>query len=377
MKQNFQKMALVPLETVNRQSVVSPNERQLSKLDMDMNSVLKRNIPNDQKLKLYRRALSDYIFVHNKVFPNQLSPMKNHTAIDTTDSSSFEHVSPQEYVNEEQNNDVLDDSSIITLDDSSIIPLPENDIPYRTSTPILPTHQDKGEKTIDEIVKNLNKHPEILRWNEGTQEIVYKGAKVPNSNIIDLLSNQIYSSQQPSNPPHGAHEFNAALQEIRNLNYSYESNRKGKQLISKQRRNIAKSPYTRPAVRKPSNDEIQNLIIQALQKPKVVAKNRKRKVVNDSTSSEPLTKQVKLHLRNKRKFEELYGKPPAYLPRKRKALPKVEKPRRPFTEDYIRSKVMQRLTELKKRRTKLNHKNDALKKIRTTLKLKKPKWTTI
>ena len=277
MKQSFQKMKLVPFETVNPQPIISPKERQLSKLDMDVQSVLKQNIPNDQKLKLYRRALNDYIFMHNKVFSNQSVQIKNPTVNDTTDSSSFEHVSPEEYLHQQVNQD--------NFDDSSIIPIPENDMPYRTSTPI-PNQPDDSEKAIDDIVKHVNQHPEILKWDEGTQEIIYKGKNIPNSNIIDLLSNIIYLPQQQNRSPHGAQIFNRALQEIENLNKPFSYEQKAKQL--KKRKSIIKSPYSRPVVKKPSNDEMNNLILQALQRPQMV-KNRKRKI-DDTAISEPLAK---------------------------------------------------------------------------------------
>ena len=64
--------------------------------------------------------------MHHKVFSNQSVQIKVQLLMIKTDSSSFKHVSPAEYLDQRVNQD--------NFDDSSIIPIPENDMPYPTST---------------------------------------------------------------------------------------------------------------------------------------------------------------------------------------------------------------------------------------------------
>ena len=75
-----------------------------------------------------------------------------------------------------------------------------------------------------------------------------------------------------------------------------------------------------------------NLILQTLRRPKMV-KNRKRKIY-DTAILEPSAKQIKLHFLNKRKFDELSGKPTTYFPHK-KALHGVKNRKRKMIDSNI------------------------------------------
>ena len=202
---SFRKMVLVPSEQWSGKPVVHPDQKRLSTLEEQLRDIMSQAIPNDQKLKMYWRILSKYISLHDRLFsataPLQHQPhvgLKKEQSVTTVpgrDLSLQRHLSS----------------------DSDIIPLPRGE--YRTSTPI-PRSPEIQEAKINEIVKSISHHPEILQWDPTTHEMIYRGETVANSNMLDLISN---NAQQPGrfnhqNVPIGASTFSAALNEIGNVN---------------------------------------------------------------------------------------------------------------------------------------------------------------
>lgn len=250
---SFKKMVLVPSEQWSGQTVIHPDQKQLSSLDAQLKEVMTDNLPNDQKLKMYWRILSKYIALHDRLFnattppQQQLQPIHVGIKKDVADVAS-RNVSLMRHLSS----------------DSDIIPLPQGE--YRTSTPIPARSPDIQEAQIDNIVRSIAHHPEILQWDPATHEMIYRGKTVANSNMLDLITNNAQiSGQRNENVPIGASTFSAALSEIGHMTGGDDPVHK----TVKQRRYLqhGKSPYMRkPVVQKQDNEQLMELIRNHWQK---------------------------------------------------------------------------------------------------------------
>jgi len=240
---------LVPSTDVEPNKLLrTPTERNLVRLDNDMKQILaQKNIAKDIKLSLYYRALQNYMNTHSKLtkpsYEQQFYPQLP-SDMESTIASSFEYMRPEQQFSKTP----------------SFQSIPQNDnYPYRTSTPIplvspslvppVPIHQsinfppsppdrsssllehqtlqsnpskssvrrsrnDDDAKIVDDVIKTVTKHPEILNFDEKSQEIIYKGQRIPNTNITDILTHRLHNT---NNIPEGTQLVNSAIEEIANI----------------------------------------------------------------------------------------------------------------------------------------------------------------
>ena len=154
--QHAKKMLLVDPERLPQQST-----RRMSPLDSEIEKTLKDHMPDDVKAKLYYSILSKYA---NKA------------------TSSDTPISPWQQQHRQQNDEIEDELL------QSVPP----DIRYKAKR----------------IVRLLRSNRDV-EWN-GHGQFIYRQQLIPNSNIIDLVSD-ILSEKTLSSPPIGWEQFADAL----------------------------------------------------------------------------------------------------------------------------------------------------------------------
>lgn len=339
---NFKKMILVPADTkVDSQRLLQPtNERKLVQLDNDMRNILSRNdLSKDRKLMLYNRILQDYINLHSKLSRSSKAVNVSHldqSELGTTDTSDFDF-SPHQVLS---NNNFNSDLSSRTSFDS----LPEDDLAFRTSTPIestsishqlpsRPNNYDSGvttppmyprphqelpnrnfqkpltpnlstsandEEVLNTIIHNITRKPNILSYDKDTHEIIYRGKQIPNTNINDIIAHHLYGTQMLDlynyHVPEGSDVFNAALNEVVD---DTDDNQKENSQINQLATATRQGPTHRNILQKRSHTNS----LALMRSRKLLKPSRKRKNKWEQ-SAELIRKKLLLHHRNKRKFDE-------------------------------------------------------------------------
>jgi len=170
------KMALVPAEmasqfTLQQHLPGTQTLTQLSRLDERMKAILEdRSLPEDVKYKHYYNVLHQY---------EALQDQMERAPIPVT-------VAAEKPRREE---------GIVTL------PVSESDL-----LEAVPQTQRRGTRL---LLKYIKDNPD-LKWNEAN-ELVYKGDRIPHSNIFDLVSD-ISRDRKNQNPAIGWRELAEALQ---------------------------------------------------------------------------------------------------------------------------------------------------------------------
>ena len=344
----FKKMILMPADTKvdSKQLLLPINERKLTQLDIDMKNILTQtNLSNDKKLFLYNRTLQDYINLHSKLSKPQtvMKPYNNysHSEMDSTAASDIEFSPHNVLAGPARQTRYLSSGS-------SFDSLPDDDsIPFRTSTPIesLPSVDDTSiinpqngslqdevlqslvvndEEILNDVIRSISKHPDILTYNKDTQEIVYKGKTIPNTNINDILTNHLYGAQMMDRRnyhlPEGSEVFKAALAELANydnaqpiehsnilqpMRIQRRLNKNNSQRVpnlSQRKRKISSQDILmnkKLRVQYPKRDHINSLGLQ--RNRKLLHANRKRNISHVEGVG---YKTMRLHERPKRKFNQ-------------------------------------------------------------------------
>ena len=167
------KMALIPAEMAQFYSNQlhtggAPGLGQLSSLDQQMKTILENtNIPADMKYTQYYNTLRSY--------------------------GAFKE-------NMEQQQQQLPSHPVVEKPQSTGLPVAENEL-----IEVVPKAQRRGTQL---LLKYVKENPD-LTWNQ-SKELVYKGKRIPHSNIFDLVSD-ISRNRKQQNPAIGWQEFAEGL----------------------------------------------------------------------------------------------------------------------------------------------------------------------
>ncbi len=168
------KMALVPADLAlqfQQHTPGAPTINQLSDLDTEMKTILDDgSMSTALKYKRYYNTLHRY------------EALKENTEQEPTPVTIHERPPPK----------VARESGYAPIDETEILET-------------LPITQRRGARL---LMKYIQRNPD-LDWN-GAREMVYKGTRVPNSNIFDLVSDMSRNRRNVTPPP-GWEQFTAAL----------------------------------------------------------------------------------------------------------------------------------------------------------------------
>lgn len=196
--ENAKKMILIEPEIIEKlkNDNTDRNVNNLSRLDKEMNQVLKKNIDDREKWPLYLQTLQRYLYFIGKDRKPLEIPI---ISFDETEIIKKES-------REDRSSEATQDSSKIVEPNAE-----DKEINYskRLLINLLPkTYKTKGELLIDLILKNKQK----IYWDDkGTVYIDNK--EIYKSNIVDLLNDVIRPLKNSS--PNGWPEFSKVLKELR------------------------------------------------------------------------------------------------------------------------------------------------------------------
>ena len=194
----MKKMALVPADmTLQMQqqpySPLAPAYNQLSVLDQQMKSVLENStLSPEQKLQLYYNSLRRFGEIQNSEIrvpvPVRIQP----------ETERVEEAPKEE----------------------NTLPIPDSDLLSR-----IPKNKRRGAKLLLDYIR---KNPDV-RWN-AANELIYRGQRIPKSNIYDLLRDFSEDSQKNQKSPAGWRELQEALS-MQNLPRGAIGNRTHQELL--------------------------------------------------------------------------------------------------------------------------------------------------
>lgn len=325
---SFKKMKLVPIDLKQNsdQLLMPPAEKKLVQINDDMQNILSnRTLAKDKKLQLYYHALQNYINLHSKLsMPRRGKHIASYA--DSTDASSFDFEPaipssnssiipipendnyyyrtstpiPRSFDNAFWEDDTYhtfsqptNSENLISLPDysDSSISIPQR--PFDLSSPdfinssksTIPKLQrsrspinriSSSNLLVNNVIDMVTERPEIFDYDERTNEVMYKGQRIPNTNINHIANYYLYGSEHK---PEGIEIFNTAVEEL---------------------------------ARRPHTDSI--AIYRKRFKP-----NRKRNIV-ELRRNPPLKKKLRLVERSKRKFSELKSNAQQLFPNKKQKL---------------------------------------------------------
>ncbi len=162
-------MVLVPIDMleqmkkVNLTPLLNPNKDQVVKEMNEMSSILSSNLPESLKASRFNESVKNYSTFANKLSPTVQEKPQPPTA---------------------QPNDMFNS-------------LPST---YRTPANVL--------------MKELQKHPNVIQWDPATHEVTVEGRILRGSNIVDLIGDVMRTRKSAKLPAHG----NSFLQTLAKLN---------------------------------------------------------------------------------------------------------------------------------------------------------------
>ena len=185
----------------NKGDMFNPEKKDLHRSDKEMEKVLEKDIPIDEKVRLFTKELNNLREKYDQL--SSLSSSSMLQKLKTKKQTSKKDVSsPTEEEGEEERLSVMEKNLIRTLPKSS---------------------QNEAEM----ILEHLKERPDIIRWNDNG-EVIFKGDKIPDSNLIDLISS--VTTQRKLNLPLMTQTvFMKALSEV-NVPESWIKNKKSRSL---------------------------------------------------------------------------------------------------------------------------------------------------
>lgn len=217
--ENAKRMLLVEPSVIEKLKQPSAGDTNLSRLDADMNNILKRNIEDREKCILYLQTLRRYLnFTKEDRQPY-------HIPIISEDTNTFDDLILS-YKNKN-----LDSKRVVSTDtpDKELLHkqnIPEKNI-YTTSEilDLIPkTYAKKAVLLMNLLSSNENK----IKWdNDGT--VIIDNKKIDGSNIVDLVNDSLRPLKKSD--PVGWETFAKALKDIR-VPLTYIGNPKRCEFIS-------------------------------------------------------------------------------------------------------------------------------------------------
>lgn len=185
------KMILVPASEMYAQQMVPPVVPQLTNLDLEIQQILDTpNVPADMKLSNYNQVLRRYMKMHNDFMDSQFPQPQTTSPQKSQQTSNLSALAPQPGVNG------AEDAQGKTL------PYPEKHI--------LNAMTQKNRKRAALLLDFL-KHSDPLSWAD-TGEMKVDGKVIPNSNLIDLVSD--FTQFRKRDPVEGASELAGVLKKL-------------------------------------------------------------------------------------------------------------------------------------------------------------------
>jgi len=193
------------LRSKNESKIHNPQKRELHRSEVEMKNVLDREIPEDEKIRL---------------FTEELNNLKSRYKLLTN---------PKPYD---------DDDSILenrySLEDNIVKSLPKSS-------------QAEGEL----LLHHLKNHADVIKWNN-RGEIIFRGDVIPGSNLTDLISG-VMTTRKSNIPLLPQTVFLKALSET-NTPESWIKNRTSKKLLQSYKSVKEQNPFTPPDVKKKKID---------------------------------------------------------------------------------------------------------------------------
>lgn len=193
------------LRSKTESTIHNPEKRELHRAEAEMKNVLDREIPEDEKIRLFTEELNSLKSRYEKL--TKPKPLK---------------------VVMEKNDDAPEKS--YSLEDNIVKSLPKSS-------------QAEGEL----LLNHLKNHPDVIKWND-RGEIIFKGDVIPGSNLTDLISN-VTTMRKSSIPLLPQTVFLKALSET-NTPESWIRNRTSKKLLQSYKSVKEQNPFTPPKKKK-------------------------------------------------------------------------------------------------------------------------------
>lgn len=209
--EHAKKMLLIDpsvIEKINQNNTV---DSPMSRLDTEMQNILKSNIEDRKKCILYLQILQRYLhFTDEGRHPIQL-PIVSNTAVSDSvvDNSGYDTV--------DNKNKEVDAKNSVAVETSGEDVEQENNTPSNRKSLYTPNHilslipktyVNKGERLLYLITLNNNK----IKWDDDGAITVDK-EKIPGSNIVDLVNDTLRPLKRSE--PIGWQKFAKALTDIK------------------------------------------------------------------------------------------------------------------------------------------------------------------
>ncbi len=162
-----------------KQQFQTPLGKAMSSLDGDMQDILEKHLPPDEKVTLYNQVLQRYINFHEQ----RQSAARAPVPVTMVDSGS-------------------DDHHTKSADTSSAVDAIEQEV--MESVP------SRMKKKAQLLINRIKAHPELTWTDRG--ELMYKNQVVTNSNVADLVNDML--RRRKHFQPHGWQTFGQALKEM-------------------------------------------------------------------------------------------------------------------------------------------------------------------